>query len=986
MSRKTLANLRTQLLYGLIFTLIFTITIMTFFSIRSLITSSEQVAFSNHTIGQVRQLEGLIFRMRDAARGFFLSNDKLFVERYEQYTIEANASIKTIKQMVEHDPKSSALLDDISTLLEDIYTRTIQLIRTKELADQNTKRIRERTTQQISSFTKIQTLMDELRLTAKQNADPEAEVLVLNIINELLHFEAQQRNFLFTGDEKFLDVFDTHFSELEATLDLLESCFTKKNLPAQQITTIKALLKQSESLLQEQEFKEYLADLLESPESVSVTIGEKVKKLEMEAINQKIDEFVKMEGAYLAAGDKHTRFTALAAQFISIFGNLVIILLGILTIRSFNEQNWLKSGHALLNERMKGDQDVTELTKNIISFIASYLDAKVGLFYLLKESEADQKPYLQLTASYAYTPHDAIPDKFFVGEGLIGEVAMERKPLFYSSKELTAVIQSALVQSKLCHVFLMPILFEDTLIGVFELGLIRRFKTVEWQFLKEITRIIGIASNTALARSKMNILLAQSQKQEKDLFSQRNELRQAYEELQAQSEELRSQSEELRQYNDELEQRAHELETQKKEIAEKNQILEKVTVDVEVKAKELEQASKYKSEFLANMSHELRTPLNSILMLAQILTKNNEGNLTDKQIEQLHTMYQSGTDLLTLINDVLDLSKVEAGKMEIHLEDIALSDLTEIVKRKFAHIAEGKGLDFQINSAQDLPRTIRTDGQRLSQIVTNLLANAFKFTSEGSVQLKLEHPSETENAINELHPKETLAIRVIDSGLGISKDKQFLIFEAFQQADGTTSRHYGGTGLGLSISREFSKLLGGRLNLVSEEGKGSTFTLYLPLIYSSNIPVKNQMDQTAVPTHAESEAMTSEQLDTILAGKKVLIVDDDQRNLFVLTLLLDEIGMITFTCNSGVDALAFLKRNTDIDVVLMDIMMPSMDGYETIKKIREQLQLKTLPIIAITAKAMIGDRQKCLEAGASDYITKPINNEKLISVLRVFSC
>jgi two-component system chemotaxis sensor kinase CheA len=387
------------------------------------------------------------------------------------------------------------------------------------------------------------------------------------------------------------------------------------------------------------------------------------------------------------------------------------------------------------------------------------------------------------------------------------------------------------------------------------------------------------------------------------------------------------------------------------------------------------------------MSHELRTPLNSILMLAQILGKNNEGNLTAKQIEQTQTIYQSGNDLLNLINDVLDLSKVEAGKMDIHLEDVPLADLTENVKRKFLHMAEGKGLLFQTAIANDVLSTIHTDAQRLNQIVTNLLANAIKFTAEGTVQLVIEHPLEQEALAEGFSADEPIiALRVIDSGIGIPKSKQQLIFEAFQQADGTTNRHYGGTGLGLSISREFSKLLGGKLGLVSEEGKGSTFTLYLPISYKSpnnKKDTKNRAAPVTVPVEKVTDT-TPEKNNNLLTGKSILIVDDDQRNSFALTLMLDNMGMTTLSCSSGQEALLFLEKNPDIDIVLMDIMMPGIDGYETIKKIRNQPQFEKLPIVAITAKTMTGDRRKCIEAGANDYLTKPVNHEQLLSVLQVW--
>lgn len=981
-------DVKTQILYGLILSLIFSIAITIFFSIESLISSSKWAAHSYLMIGRGNELSGYIYKVRHASRGFFLSGDKSYFEQYEQYRIEVTKFIADTKLLVNDNPAQIAILNEVNDLVEQLYKNIAVGIQYKEDLIAKIPLIQQHAVQQIKIFTEIKTLLNQLQSAMNQQKNHEAEILAINVLVELFNCEVSQKNLLFTGDEKFLDLYDTYLQGLEEKIDLLEHYFIKEfakdNDFIRQVNMIKVALEKSKNLLKTQDFKDYTGEIIAFSGKGNTIIEEAIEKNRelMESVKQKIDKFNETERALSAMRDQKAYSIALVAQSVSIFGNFIIILLGIVAVIAFNRQNWLKSGHSALNEKMRGEQDIVVLTKNIISFVATYLKVKVGLFYLLKIPEqSDKKPYLQLISSYAYTPHESIPNKFFVGEGLIGEVALECKPVFHPADELADIIQSALVQAKPRYVLFMPVLFENALIGIFELGVLRRLKKIEYQFLESVTQNVGVALNTSIARSKMSQLLVHSQTQEKELLIQRDKLQQTNEELQAQAEELRSQEEELRQYNDDLEQRTHELEAQRKQIETKNQILEKTKIEVEHKARELETASKYKSEFLANMSHELRTPLNSILVLAQILRKNNEGNLTDKQIEHAQTIYQSGNDLLNLINDVLDLSKVEAGKMDIHLENVSLTDLVENVKHKFVYMAEGKGLYFQTSIADNAPPTIYTDAQRLNQIVTNLLANALKFTTKGTVHLVIERPLEKEAIIEGLNAEQVIALRVIDSGIGIPKSKQQLIFEAFQQADGSTSRHYGGTGLGLSISREFSKLLGGKLSLISEEGKGSTFTLYLPVICTFD---ENASQLLEAYRAGDNAGLALAGNTSLLFNKKVLIVDDDQRNSFVLTLMLDNVGMTTLTCSNGREALSFLEAHPDMDIVLMDIMMQDMDGYETIEKIRTQSQFEKLPIIAITAKTMVGDKQKCIEAGANDYLTKPVDNEKLFSVLQVW--
>lgn len=685
------------------------------------------------------------------------------------------------------------------------------------------------------------------------------------------------------------------------------------------------------------------------------------------------------------------------------------------------QQDWLKNGQAQLNEQMSGEHDVKVLAKNVISLLTTYLNAKVGLFYLLEEPDS-REPYLKRVASYAYTQPATLPSTFALGEGLVGEVALTHKPIIctHTEEELTYIARSGLSQSVPHYVIILPILYEKITKGVIELGFADPITAIQEEFLSQVTTRIGIAVNTAKSRAEMRILLVQTQQQASELKLRQEEIQQANDELQTQTEELETQQEELRQINEELEQRTQDLEQQQIEVRDKNELLEqtqrqmeKAQKAIEIKAQELELASQYKSEFLANMSHELRTPLNSLLILAQLLVEDKESRLTPQQIEYARTIHNAGSDLLALINDILDLSKIEAGKTETTIEAISVADFVREIEQNFRPLAEKKGLTFTLLIHDDFPAAVYTDNQRLKQIVNNLLSNAFKFTTRGAVELTLYRPTPDTLVSMALKNVPFVALSVTDSGIGIPEDKQKIIFEAFQQVDGTTSRKYGGTGLGLSISRQLARLLGGTLKVTSTEGQGSTFTLYLPeqaiqvapplepesalvhgkiaegeVISAAADVQENLQSGNLTDMHLSKDQQIALQMvhnkDSILAQKKVLLVDDDVRNIFALTVVLDEKSMTVITAENGKEALALLEEHPDVAIVLMDIMMPEMDGYETIKRIRAQTHFHKLPIIALTAKAMKDDRGRCIEVGASDYLAKPVDTTKLLSLMRVW--
>jgi signal transduction histidine kinase/ActR/RegA family two-component response regulator len=541
-------------------------------------------------------------------------------------------------------------------------------------------------------------------------------------------------------------------------------------------------------------------------------------------------------------------------------------------------------------------------------------------------------------------------------------------------------VRSGVADTPPVDLVVLPVLFEGEPLGVIEFGSVSPFNELHLAFLDRLVVTIGVALKTILANRRTEELLSQSQRL---------------------ALELQDQSAELQRTNAELEEKATLLSEQKGNIEKQNREIEMARLGLEEKAQQLAQASQYKSEFLANMSHELRTPLNSMLLLSRLLADNPDTNLSARQIEFAATIHNAGSDLLALIDDILDLSKIEAGRMDVEPGEVSFEEIRSYVEQAFAPQAEDKGLEFVVVTDPALPPAIITDPQRLQQILRNLVSNAVKFTDRGSVTLAIGvAPAELEfNAPTLAGARRVIQFAVADTGIGISDDKVALIFEAFQQADGTTSRKYGGTGLGLSISRELARLLGGAIGVTSDLGRGATFTLYLPdVIATEAMPAIHQppMQPLSVPPTTRPLAAplppamlrslpAAERRSTAAAhqldGATVLIVDDDVRNVFALTSALELHGMTVLYADNGADGVRILSEHPNVDIVLMDAMMPDQDGNETTRAIRRNRRFADLPVVFLTAKAMPGDRESSLEAGASDYITKPVDLDELLDVM-----
>jgi signal transduction histidine kinase/HAMP domain-containing protein len=665
------------------------------------------------------------------------------------------------------------------------------------------------------------------------------------------------------------------------------------------------------------------------------------------------------------------------------------------TTRENQEQDRLKSNLARIGAMLQGHRDLETVSRLLMSELPALVEAQFGAFYTAEAGPEGQTEY-KLLAGYGLPPHGRRPSSFGVGEGLIGQAAVERRTILVSDVPPGYVtIGSGLGEAPPRDIVALPVVFEEQVLAVIELASFRPFTPVNRAFLEQIVETIGVVLNTIIATMRTEVLLEQSQS--------------LAEELQSQSRELQTQQEELQRTNAELQQKARQLAMQNQAIEVKNAEIELARREVEERAEQLALSSSYKSEFLANMSHELRTPLNSLLILAKLLGENSDGNLTEREVEFASSIHAAGNDLLNLINDILDLSKVEAGKMDISLSEVRLSALCDDLELTFRPIAEQQDLAFSVQVADGTPESIVTDERRVEQVLKNLLSNAFKFTERGSVELRAALvPAGTRLASPRLRDApEVLALAVADTGIGISSDKQLEIFEAFQQGDGTTSRRYGGTGLGLSISREIARLLGGEIQVESEPGSGSAFVLLIPAVTGPVDAEPPALGTQPALLHPPADGDGSPLLapkppaggavgtlaagggerggpDESLAGKRVLIIDDDVRNVYALTSALEDRGMEALYAADGRTGIAFLERTPGIDLVLMDIMMPGMDGHETTSAIRRLQGFRELPIIALTAKAMRGDREKSLAAGASDYITKPVDIDHLLEMMRMW--
>jgi len=654
------------------------------------------------------------------------------------------------------------------------------------------------------------------------------------------------------------------------------------------------------------------------------------------------------------------------------------------TTHKNTEQDWLKTNLAKFSRMLQGQKDMMAVGQMILSELAPVVGAQQAEFYVLDSSK--YTPKLKLLASYASGGQGAHGRELDLGQGLIGQCAVDKQKILMNGVPSEAIrISSGLSQAVPQNVLVLPVVFEGLVKGVLELASVERFSSAHQAFLDQLTESIGIVINTIEANMRTENLLQQSQ----------------------------SLAQELQQTNQELQEKAKLLAHQNHEVERKNQEVEQARQALEEKAKQLALTSKYKSEFLANMSHELRTPLNSLLILSDQLSKNSEGNLTGKQVEFSRTIHSAGNDLLMLINDILDLSKIESGTVVVDIGELRLDELQHYVVRNFHHVAESKNVEFTVRLDERLPKSVVTDAKRLQQILKNLLSNAFKFTHRGQVTLTIERAtsgwsSESED-LSRAH--DVLAFSVTDTGIGISADKQQIIFEAFQQADGSTSRKYGGTGLGLAISRELSKLLGGEIRLSSAPGKGSMFTLYLPQTFaqartgrvrmapleivrseaveSRSVAITHHVTHTAIEVLEEDRHVPDNEAqddrDVIQPGDRVLLIVEN--DLAFARFLLDaarEKGFKGLVTTLGTGALS-LTREFEPDAITLDLFLPDMEGWRVLDRLKNDLTTRHVPICVISTDE---SRQRALASGAVGFVAKPIPSkdvlDQALSALQAF--
>ncbi|TIT44362.1 MAG: response regulator [Mesorhizobium sp.] len=634
------------------------------------------------------------------------------------------------------------------------------------------------------------------------------------------------------------------------------------------------------------------------------------------------------------------------------------------------EQDWLKTNLARFSRMLQGERDLATVSRLIMSELAPLVNAQYGVFYVTNRDEDES--YLELAASYGAESKAAIKQRLDLREGLVGQSAADKRAIMLDNVPPDFLrVTSGLGSSSPANVIILPALFEDEVKAVIELASFGEFRDTHQSFLNQLMESVGIVLNTIAATMRTEGLLKQSQ-----LLTS---------ELQARQTELTKKQEELHATNEELQEKAQLLENEKKQVENKNLEIEMARRALEEKAEQLALTSKYKSEFLANMSHELRTPLNSLLILSNLLATNQQGNLNDKQVEFARTINSAGTDLLSLINDILDLSKIESGTVSIDINDMPVAHLRQHMERTFRQLAADKGLGFAIKVDPALPETVRTDEKRLQQIVLNLLSNAFKFTSGGQVSLnfRLEKTGRRNGARQSAR---ALAIAVTDTGIGIPEDKQKLIFEAFQQADGTTSRKYGGTGLGLSISREIARLLGGELRVESTPGKGSTFTLVIPIdgprttaaTQPELLPATEAIATTAAPTGLPSAELMDDRDAISAEDRVVLIVEDDPTFGGLLLGLARSAGLkgVLSTAGSGTLALA---RKLVPDAITLDLGLADIDGWVLFDLLRHDPKTTGIPIHVISGA---DDIEGLATKGASSISTKPVSSDELMKVFQ----
>ena len=799
-----------------------------------------------------------------------------------------------------------------------------------------------------------------------------------NIQNLLIDMETGRRGFRSTNEKRFLEPYYLGLENLNAsTTDLRR--LTADN-PIQQEKAV-LLVRDISDIVNFWKSLGEDASSYNRDRIIEIMSGEKDK---MDKIRLTLTEMMRVENNLLVKREKiNENFVkASSAELaIGIFLILCIVILLIIQIikefknrriaeesvkRNFkelavvnqenSERNWILAGLAKVNEVLKGHLNIEKLSEQVLDTVIRYLDVKAGAFYIYQEEEKN----LVLKAAYALP--GSIKREFLLREGLVGQAAVEKEPVLVSSISPDfAKIQGATVAIEPVQAIYLPVYQQQDLKGVIEVLSFKEVGEKHVKLLKLLADNIAVAINEVQARSRKLELLHEVQQQKEILEHQQEELKQTNEELtvqaevlQASEEELRVQEEELRQINAELKEKNLDVETARQALL--------------LKAKELEASSRFKSEFLANMSHELRTPLNSVLILAKLLADNKEHNLTEKQVAHAKIIHKSGADLLELINDILDLSKIEAGKVDVHVDNIAIKNIAADMEQLFTAVAEEKGIHYTITIEPNVPLIIRTDKQKVEQVLKNLLSNAFKFTPKaGNIELKFALAEEQ---------RKQVVVSVTDTGIGIPAAKQKVIFEAFQQADGSTNRKFGGTGLGLSITKELVRLLGGTINLTSEENKGSTFAVLIPIedVETETLAIpKNEQELPAAAEAPTVQSRIQDDRDGLTKEDRImLIIEDDEDFATIIKDFSRRHHYKTIVALSGDEGLHCGKKYKP-SAIILDMKLPGIDGLTLIKMFKNDQELKHIPVHIISGS----EDAKIASSGALAFLKKPVEREDL---------
>lgn len=808
--------------------------------------------------------------------------------------------------------------------------------------------------------------------------------------------ETGVRGYVISGNEVFLEPYNSSRENMSAHLEKVKR-LTVDN-PTQQ-KNIADLQKQKD--LQTKYFENLVAirknDFERAREIVSAGEGKRIQDEIRRIIASATEEENKLLADRKRSSEEDARNFNLI--FIILLAVITVVLISVYLIINTNlralkkaeqesaNKNWLLSGSFELNEKTRGERTAGELAQAVIDQLCTYMKAQIGAIYLSDNGQ------LELAGSYAFHSRKQNTNLIKPGEGLVGQAALEKKTIIFTEVPDDYIrINSGLGNISPSNIVVLPLVQEDALRGVVEIGTTRQLSDLDIQFLNMVAENLAIIFNAAQSRTRLKELLEETQRQAEELETQQEELKQSNEELQEKTgllekseAELKAQQEELQQSNEELEEKANLLEEQKEK-------LENAKMDIETKARELEVTGKYKSEFLANMSHELRTPLNSILILSQLLSENKSNALPDKEVEFSKNIFNSGADLLNLINEILDLSKVESGRMELDIVEFPVSEINTDISSMFSEIAKNKAVDFSIHDTEIASGMLATDKQRLEQILRNLLSNAFKFTEKGGRVVLDIHKAGTDVLFKNrklYSVPELIAFSVTDTGIGIPEDKLGVVFEAFQQADGSTKRKYGGTGLGLSISRELANALGGEIHVKSKEGAGSTFTLYLPKKFDAammtalerTVEVREksngsaqQQQQSRIEKFPVAEGEVNDDRYGIHENDKVILImeDDIEFSRILLSFVRERHykGIVAAQGNTGLSYARYYKP----DAILLDMKLPVMDGAEVLKHLKNDPDLRHVPVQVISG---YDRRKEGMELGAFDFIRKPVDKTDL---------